>query len=438
MSQRIPPNNREAEKSVLGSLLIDKNAVTQIADFLRPEHFYVELHSIVYKAMLQLYELREPIDLLTLSNQLKKLKKLKNVGGSGYIAGLAQDVPTSSHVMYYAKMVKDSYTKRTLISTAAEITEMAFDDGAETTAIMDKAEQRIFSLSQQNVSKTFVHVKEALADSFDRLDELQNSASGLRGIPTGFSQLDNMLAGFQDSNLIILAARPGMGKTALSLNICQHVTVNAKLPIGFFSLEMSKEELIDRLLVSQANIDAWKLKTGRLDDDEFARLSDAMGVLADSPLFIDDTPGMSVLEMRTKARRLKAEYDVKMIVVDYLTLAKPSEKSESRVQDVGNISMNLKNLARELKIPVIALSQLNRGVEHRGNAQPLLADLRESGSIEQDADVVMFLYREDPEIIENVSLLIAKHRNGAMGTVPLRFVGNRIKFFSVDRAHGEG
>jgi replicative DNA helicase len=287
-------------------------------------------------------------------------------------------------------------------------------------------------LSQQHISKAFVPIKDVLAESFDRLDELHKTAGGIRGVPTGFNDLDDALAGMQPSNLLILAARPGMGKTAFSLNIAQQVAVEKQLPVGYFSLEMSQEELVDRLLVSQADIDAWKLKTGRLGEEEFTRLSDAMGVLADAPLYIDDTPGVSILEMRTKARRLMAEKGLKLIVVDYLQLIR-GRGLENRVTEVAEISQGLKNLARELKVPVLSLSQLSRAVEHRGTKQPQLADLRESGAIEQDADVVMFLWREDEEDLSRMKLSMAKHRNGPLRTVDLHFRGERIKFYGMER-----
>lgn len=432
---KIPPHNNEAEESILGSLLIDRNALTLIADSLRPDHFYDHQRGSIYQAMLDLYQNREPIDLLTLANRLKQQKKLTQVGGSAYIAQLAEKVPTSANIQAYAKMVKDAYVKRQLISLSGEFSEMAFDESHSLEEILDQVEQRIFALSQQHLHKGFIHVKDALADSFDRLDELHKSDGQMRGVATGWRSLDNLLSGMQQSNLLILAARPGTGKTAFALNIAQHVAVKEKQPVGFFSLEMSKEELIDRLLVSEANIDAWKLKTGRLGEDEFARLSDAMGVLAESPIYIDDTPGMSILEMRTKARRLAAEYGLKLIIMDYLTLARASRNMESRVQEVAEISMGLKNIAKELKIPVIALSQLNRSVEHRGSNQPQLSDLRESGAIEQDADVVMFLYREDSEDREGIKLSIAKHRNGPVATIDMRFLGNKMRFYAVDSMH---
>lgn len=431
MAGRVPPHDNEAEESVLGAMLIDKNAMSAVADFLRPEHFYKESHRLIFESMLELYEDREPIDLLTLSDKLKKKKKLTKVGGSAYLSSLAEGVPTAANVAAYATIVKSLFTKRSLVALAAEMGELAFDDSGQAEGILDLVEQKVFSLSQKHLKRTFVHVKDALADSFERLDELHKSAGGMRGVGTGFADLDNTLAGMQPSNMIILAARPGMGKTALSLNIAQHVAVNRHEPVGFFSLEMSKEELIDRLLVAQADIDAWKLKTGRLGEEEYGRLSDAMGVLAESPLYIDDTPGASLLEMRTKARRLMVEYGLKLVVVDYLTLIQPTRRYDNRVTEVADISAGLKNLARELKIPVLVLSQLNRAVEHRGTSQPQLADLRESGAIEQDADVVMFLYREDSEDRESVKLNIAKHRNGPLKTIDLMFRGDRVRFYSV-------
>ncbi len=429
---RIPPHSEEAEVSVLGSILIDRDAIVDVAEFLKPEHFYREAYGVIFEAMLILYEKREPIDVLTVKEQLKKMHSLKLAGGGEILSELVERVPTASHTKYYGAIVKDNYTKRQLISMAANVTDMAFDEGGEVANVMDQAEQAIFSLSQQHLKQVFVPIKEALAESFDRLDELHKNAAGMRGVPTGFKDLDDCLAGMQNSNLLILAARPGVGKTAFSLNICQNVTVKQKMPVGFFSLEMSKEELVDRLLVAQADIDAWKLKTGRLSEDDFARLSDAMGVLADAPLYIDDTPGISVMEMRTKARRLMAEHGLKLIVVDYLQLIK-GRGLENRVTEVGEISQGLKNLARELKVPVLSLSQLSRAVEHRGEKSPQLADLRESGSIEQDADVVMFLYRDNDEDLSSVKLNIAKHRNGPLRQVDLRFRGERIKFYGVER-----
>jgi len=429
---RVPPHSLEAERSILGAMLLDRDAVIAVVEFLRGEHFYDDKHRDIFESMLDLYQEREPIDVVTVTERLKSKKKLTGVGGKDFLAELVNGVPTAAHAAHYAAVVRDAYTKRQLISAATNIIEMAFDPGGEVKQILDTSEQRVFGLSQQHLRQVFVPVKDILTESFDRLDELHKSPDSLRGVPTGFSDLDNVLAGLQRSNLLILAARPGVGKTALALNVAANAAFKYKLPVGMFSLEMSKEELIDRLLVSQAEIDAWKLKTGRLDEDEFSKLSDAMGELYETPLYIDDTPGMSILEMRTKARRLQAEHGLSLVIVDYLQLARPSKGSDSRVQEVSEISQGLKNLARELKVPVLALAQLSRQVEQRGVKRPQLSDLRESGSIEQDADVVMFLWRENDDDLENINLDIAKHRNGALKSIKLRFKGDRVKFYSVD------
>ncbi len=429
---KVPPHSEDAEKSLLGAILIDKDAIVQVAEFLEPEYFYDSRHGDIFAACLQLYANRSPIDLVTLSEQLKQMGKLKVVGGSTYLTGLVESVPSSTNARKYGEIIKDYYARRKLIGDASELVELGFDEAKELKDILDKAEQKIFALSQKSMKQGFVALRDTLAESFDRLDELHKAAGSLRGVPTGFSDLDNTLAGLQKSNLVILAARPGMGKTALSLNIAQYASSVKKVPVGFFSLEMSKEELVDRLLVAQADIDAWRLKTGKLSSEDFQKLSAAMGVLAEAPLFIDDTPGISIMEMRTKARRLKAEQDIGLIIVDYLQLMR-GRNLDNRVQEVAEISQGLKNIARELKVPVLSLSQLSRAVEHRGGNEPQLADLRESGAIEQDADVVMFLYRPDDEDLENMKLKIAKHRNGALRTIDLRFRGDRIRFYGVDK-----
>jgi len=417
----------------LGAILIDKDAIVDVAVVLRPEMFYNDNNGSIFNAMVSLYENRDPIDVLTVADWLKKEKLLDKVGGKSYLSELSNEVPVASHVNKYAQIVRETYVKRKLISAGAVMGEMGFDDSKSLSEILDKAEQEVYSLSQASVRRSFVPIKDALAESFDRLDSLQNTQDGLRGVPTGFLDLDRLLAGMQDSNLLILAARPGIGKTALATNIAQYVAVEKKMPVGYFALEMSNLEMVDRMLVSQANIDAWKLKTGNLKDDDFARLSEGMGVLAESPLYIDDTPGQSILELRTKARRLHSQVGIKLLIVDYLQLCVGDKNYESRVQEVGAISQGLKNLARELKIPVLALSQLNRGVESRTDKTPMLADLRESGSIEQDADVVMFMYRTDENNLEDLKLAIAKHRNGALGTMDLKFRGDRVKFYGVER-----
>jgi len=425
---RIPPHSPEAEESVLGALLLDKDAIIAVAEFLSSADFYDERHREIYEAALALYEDRVPIDVLTISEKLKKRKVLKKIGGASYLVALANKVPTAAHVEHYGKIVKDAATKRSLMKAASRLVELSLDEGLAADDVLDKAESEVFGLTQKHVKKAFTSVRDALGESFDRLDELHKQAEGLRGVPTGYKDLDNTLAGLQKSNLIILAARPGVGKTTLALNMARFLSVNKKRPVGFFSLEMSREELVDRLLVDQADIDAWRLKTGKLTEEDFTKLSNAMGQLAEAPLFIDDTPALSILEMRTKARRLQVDSGVDLLIVDYLQLAR-SRQLENRVQEVSEISQGLKNLARELKVPVLALSQLSRAVEQRGEKKPQLADLRESGSIEQDADVVMFLWRENDENLENISLDIAKHRNGPLNSIKLIFKGDRMKFY---------
>lgn len=430
MADRIPPHNTEAEEAVLGSILLDRDAIIQIADWLTPKHFYHQSNQDIFEAMFALYERRDAIDLVTLGNELKKAKKLKAVGGAAELTRLTTVVPTAGHLKHYGKIVREHAIRRSLISLGGELTEKSFDTAVEVPTLMDIAEQRVFSIAQKTTTGGFISIKSVLVESFDRLEELHKNQSGIRGVPTGFNDLDNMLSGLIPSNLVILAARPGMGKTAFALNIAQHAAVTAKKRVAFFSLEMSKEELVDRLLVAQGDIDAWRLKTGRLGEEEFSRLSHAMGVLAETSIFIDDTPGISLTELRTKARRLMMENNIELFIVDYLQLAHGFTK-DNRVQEVAEISQGLKNLARELKVPVLALAQLSRAVESRGTKEPQLSDLRESGSIEQDADVVLFLYRKDDDLREQVSLKVAKHRNGALGIIDLYFRGERIKFYSV-------
>lgn len=438
---RLPPHDEQAEASILGAILIDKDAIADVIGYLRPEHFYKETHSAIFASMMKLFEKHEPIDIVTVSAQLKKMRKYTSVGGTPYLTELTNLVPTSANIENYSQIVSDHYIKRKLIETSGRIAEEAFDEQKDSKYVLDRAETEVLSIAEHRLHQDFIPVKDALAESFDRLDALHKKGTGLRGIATGFTDLDNKLAGMQDSNLIILAARPGQGKTALALNIAQYVSVQQKQTVGFFSLEMSQEELVDRLLVGQADIDAWRLKTGRLTDDDFTRLSEAMGVLAEAPLFIDDTPGLNIFEMRTKARRLQLAHDVKLIIVDYLQLVDPGIRFDNRVQAVSVISQSLKNLSRELKIPVLTVSQLSRAVEIRGSKIPQLADLRESGAIEQDADVVMFLYREETEV-ENweqllVKLLIAKHRNGPLGEIDLIFKGDRIRFYGVEKKRAD-
>ena len=422
---KVPPQSIEAEQSLLGALLIDKDAIVKIADTITADDFYRGVHQQVFTAMKELYEKREPIDLLSLTAQLEAKGQLEAIGGRSYLTSLVNSVPTASHVVAYAELA------------AAEITELGFQETEEVDRLLDQAEQQLFTVSRRYLKRTFVPITDVLTETFDRIDELHKESGKLRGVRTYYSDLDNMLAGLQKSDLIILAARPSMGKTALALNFALFAA-QAGLPVGVFSLEQSKEQLVDRLLASQSGLDAWKLRTGNLSEQDFPLLGEAMGVLAEAPLYIDDSPNMTILQIRTKARRLQADHGLGMIVLDYLQLmsGRPS-RDPNRVQEISEISRGLKGLARELNVPVIALSQLSRAVEQRPNHTPQLSDLRESGSIEQDADVVMFLYREDyydPETDRKglADLFVRKHRNGPIGDVELFFVANQTRFRAVE------
>lgn len=434
---KTPPHSEDVERAVLGNLLLDRESMMDVAGWLRKDHFYNLNLGLIYEAMWNLYEARKQIDMVTVGEELKKMKVLKNVGGLTTLAELTENAPVTANIAEYAKMIYEYSIKRNLILVAGRLADSGFDEAKSLKELLDQAESEVFALSDMENRESFVSIKDVLSDSFDKLDELQKRADGLRGVPTGFGDLDHALSGMQESNLLILAARPGTGKTALALNIAQHASVIHKKGVGIFSLEMSSEELVNRLLVAQADIDAWTLKTGKLGSEESVRLADAMGELAEAPIYIDDTPGLSILEIRTRARRLKMMHGIQLIIVDYLQLAHSSRKVESRVQEVGEVSQGLKNIARELKVPVLSLSQLSRAVEQRGGVKkPQLSDLRESGSIEQDADVVMFLWREDEEDLTRVNLSIEKHRNGPLRTVPLYFRGDRIKFYGIDQKHG--
>ena len=436
---KVPPHDVEAEKSVLGGILIDTSSINLVAEFLKPDHFYLQEHQSIYSSMLTLFDKQQPIDLVTISDQLKSGGTLKKVGGKSYLSDLINTVPTSAYIEHYGRIIVGHYVKRKLIELSSRLIEKAFDEKGDTKKMLDEAEVQIFALAQSHLHQDFIELKELLAESFERLEQFMKKGTHLRGVPTGFKDLDNKLAGMQDSNLLILAARPAIGKTTLALNIASHVATKEKIPVGFFSLEMSKEELVDRLLVGKADIDAWRLKTGRLSDEDYKKLTEAMGELSEAPIYIDDTPGASILEMRTKARKLKVERNIKLIIVDYLQLADSGRRFDNRVQEVSFISQGLKNLARELKIPVLAISQLSRAVEQRGSRKPQLADLRESGAIEQDADVVMFIYHEEEseDLLDQnkrlIKLYIAKHRNGPTGELDLMFRGDRVKFYAVEK-----
>lgn len=395
MPERIPPQNLEAERSVLGALLIDEDAVVQVVEELRPEHFYSPAHGRIYQAVLTLFERREPVDMVTVTDELRKMGGIEEVGGAGFLAELSSSVPTSAHAAYHGKIIRDCALKRQLISAAAEISELACEEKPEASGLLDRAEQKLFSISRKTLRRDFTPIRRTLEVAFSQLDELHKNPESIRGISTGLSSLDGMLAGLQESNLVILAARPAIGKTSLATNIAQFAAVEKGIPVGIFSLETSKEQLVYRMLSAQADVDGWRLTTGRLEEDDFKRIGEAMGELAEAPIFIDDTPGANVVEMRTKSRRLQLEHGVRLIIVDYLQLAK-GRGLENRVQEVSEISQALKNLARELNIPVLALSQLSRAVESRTSPRPQLSDLRESGCLAGDTLVQLADGRREP------------------------------------------
>jgi len=435
----IPPQNIDAEISLLGAILLDKDAIIKIADIVVPDDFYKDAHGVIYGAMVTLYEHREPIDVITLTNKLEELRKLDIVGGGSYIATLASSVPSAANILHYAKIVSGKAVLRKLLHASADISDIAMHEDKEISEILDHAEQTIFAVSQKHTKESFIAIKDILTESFDRLDELHKNKDKIRGVPTGFKDLDNLLAGFQPSDLIILAARPSMGKSSLAINMAQHIAINEGIPVAIFSLEMSKEQLVDRILASEANVDSWKLRNANLSDDDFQRIGEAMARLSEAPLYFDDSAGINVLEMRTKARRLQSEHGLGLIVIDYLQLMQ-GNGSSNRVEEVSDISRSLKALARELHVPVIALSQLSRAVENRPSRIPQLADLRESGSIEQDADIVMFIYRDDyydkdSERKNIADVLIRKHRNGPIGQIELYFKPEQMLFTNIEKKH---
>lgn len=436
----VPPHNLEAEASLIGAILIDKEAIIKVADSVAADDFYSDRNGLIYTAIMDLYEERQPLDLLTLSNKLEAAGELERVGGTSYLTDLINGVPTAAHVTNYAGIVAHKATLRRLIAAATEITGLGYREDEALDDLLDRAEQRLFDVSQKHLKQNFVTIGSVLAQSFDRLDDLHKDKKKLRGVPSGFRALDDKLAGFQKSDLVVLAARPSMGKTSLALNIAQHVAVKEGIPVGLFSLEMSKEQLIDRLIASESGIDAWKLRTGALEDSDFPKINHAMAVLSEAPIYIDDSAMTNVMEMRTKARRLQSEHDLGLIVVDYLQLISGrASSSDNRVQEVSEISRGLKALARELNVPVLALSQLSRVVETRNPQIPQLSDLRESGSIEQDADVVMFIYREDyynreTERLGIADVLIRKHRNGPVGQIELFWHPEQLVFRNLEKS----
>lgn len=439
---KIPPQNLDAEKSLLGAILLDEEVVSDVAEIVKTIDFYDKRHATIYGAVYRLYEKHKPVDLLTLTEELKKKDELNTVGGSAYLTELTQYVPTAAHAATYAEIVANKAIRRRLIKASSDIAELGFDEETSTQELLEKAETELFNVSDQSLKQDLVSLDSILTESFDRIEELHRNKGQLRGIRTGYRDLDTMTAGLQRSDLIILAARPAMGKTTLVTNLAYNVATIAKLPVLFFSLEMSKEQLVDRMLADASGVDSWNIRTGNLSDDDWGKLSEAMGEMAEAPIFIDDTPGLSVLEMRTKARRKNHESPLGLVIVDYLQLMQTSgSHNGNRVQEVSEISRGLKLMARELNVPLIALSQLSRSVESRTPPIPQLADLRESGSIEQDADIVSFIYRpgyyepDNPEVQNITDLIIAKHRNGPVGKVQLYFHPERLRFMSLDRRH---
>jgi len=434
---RLPPQSIEAEQSVLGSILIDRDAVIEVAEFLKPEDFYRQAHGRIYSVIIDLFEKREPIDIVTVSEALERTGDLDAIGGRAYLGTLTNQTPTAVHATQYARIVERKALLRNLIGAAGKIAGIGYEDPAEVQEAIDRAESELFAVSQRRVAAGFSPLKTLLHDAYDRLDYLHAHRGEISGVRTGFNDLDQLTTGLQKSDLVILAARPSVGKTSLALNIAEHAAVKDKKSVGIFSLEMSKEQLVLRLLSSNANIDSQRLRTGFLEELDFARIAPAMNSLSEAPIYIDDTPNITTMELRTKARRLQAETGLDLVIVDYLQLMQSSTttRDANRVQEVSEISRGLKALARELKVPVIALSQLSRQPEMRESKEPRLSDLRESGSIEQDADLVMFLWREkergaDDQQTEGevVKLKLSKHRNGPTGEIDLWFRKAQTRF----------
>jgi replicative DNA helicase len=438
-----PPQNAEAEASLLGALLIDSDAIVKIADTIAARDFFDKRHERIYDAIMHLYEHHSDIDVLTLSDQLKNSGYLDSIGGPSYLTELTNFVPTATHVEQYAEIVAQKAMRRRLITASREIVGLGYDESKQLSVLIEEAETRLFEVSQQHIKQDVISLEAILAESFDRLDDLHKDKQKIRGVPTGYKDLDNMLAGFQRSDLVILAARPSMGKTALALNFAHNIAVQSAQPVLIFSLEMSKEQLVDRLLSMESGVDAWALRTGNLTDADFEKIGHAMGTLSEAQIYIDDSPGITISDLRTKARREAHQRPLGLIIVDYLQLMSGGSRfggDGNRVQEISEISRGLKGIARELNVPILALSQLSRSVESRSPQIPQLADLRESGSIEQDADVVAFIYREeyynpDTDRKKLTDIFIKKHRNGPTGGVELYFDNEKQRFRSVENRH---
>jgi replicative DNA helicase len=436
---KVPPHDIEAEQAVIGSMLTDKDSVISALEILKPEDFYREDNKVIFGAIVNLYNKAEPIDIITLKSELVSLGKFEQIGGLEYLAELPDKVPTTANVEKYIKIVEEKSMMRNLIKTANELVNLGYDEAQDVEDIMDSAEKKIFNIMQKRNQKGYSSIKDILVDSFTQLEELYNRKQHITGVPTGFADLDYKTAGLHNSDLILVAARPAMGKSAFALNIATNAAVRARVPVAIFSLEMSKEQMGNRILCSEAMVDSNKVRTGRVDDEDWAKLAGASGELSESEIFIDDTPGISVMEIRAKCRKLKLEKNIGLVVIDYLQLVQASnKKGGSREQEISEISRSLKILAKEINVPVIALSQLSRAPEQRPDHRPMLSDLRESGAIEQDADIVMFLYRDDYYNEESekkniAEVIIAKHRAGSTGTVELLWLGNYTKFANVEK-----
>ncbi len=444
LNEKIPPQNIEAEQSVLGSILIEQDAIAKVVETLSPDSFYRDAHHKIYRAMMTLYEKGEAVDLVTTAEELRRQNALDSSGGATYLTTLANSVPTAANVEYYAKIVEEKAVLRNLIQAATRIVTSGYENKEDAETILDKAEQVIFDIAQKRTVKSYSPLKSVLVDAFDRIETLYNNKGGVTGVPTGFRELDLVTSGLQRSEFIVVAARPSMGKTVLCLNMARNAAVNHNVPVVIFSLEMAKEQLAQRMLCAEAGVDGQRLRTGYLTESDWPKLSSALGRLSDASIFIDDTPGISVMEMRGKARRIKAEFGLGLVIIDYMQLMQNlSRRHENRQQEISDISRSLKSLARELEVPVVALSQLSRAVEQRQDKRPMLSDLRESGAIEQDADVVAFIYRDDyynaesekPNIAE---IIIAKQRNGPTGLVELYFHKEYSRFDNLERhAYGQ-
>jgi len=440
---KVPPHDLDAEQAVLGSMLTDKDAVISSVEVLKVDDFYREDNQSIYEAILNLYNRSEPIDIITLKNELVSMDKFEKVGGLEYLASLPDKVPTTANVQKYIKIVEEKAILRKLIKTANEIIELGYNPTEEVEDIMDGAERKIFDIIQNKNQKGYAPIKDVLVESFTKLEELYNRKQHITGVPTGFSELDYKTAGLHGSDLVLIAARPAMGKTAFALNIATNAALRGNTPVALFSLEMSKEQLVNRVLCSEAMVDSNKVRTGKIEEEDWVKLAEAIGPLSEAEIYIDDTPGISIMDIRTKCRKLKLEKNIGLVVIDYLQLVQGSSKrGGSREQEISEISRSLKIMAKEINVPVIALSQLSRAAEQRPDHRPMLSDLRESGAIEQDADIVMFLYRDDyynkeSEKKDIAEVIIAKHRGGSTGTVELLWLGNYTKFVNLEKRFEE-